>query len=85
MGEKSRNFKWISIKREILARGGVLSMKRKVFFTLLIVLSLVFQGTTCLADNPIVQNIYTADPAPMVHEGVCYVYTTHDEHSCNKV
>ena len=54
-------------------------MKRKVFFTLLIVLSLVFQGTTCLADNPIVQNIYTADPAPMVHEGVCYVYTTHDE------
>jgi arabinoxylan arabinofuranohydrolase len=33
----------------------------------------------CLADNPIVQTLYTADPAPMAHDGVCYVYTTHDE------
>lgn len=31
------------------------------------------------ADNPIVQTIYTADPAPVVHGGVCYVYTSHDE------
>jgi O-glycosyl hydrolase len=31
------------------------------------------------ADNPIVQTIFTADPAPMIHNGVCYVYTTHDE------
>lgn len=31
------------------------------------------------ACNPIFQNIYTADPAPMVHNGVCYVYTGHDE------
>lgn len=31
------------------------------------------------ADNPIVQTIYTADPAPMVHDGRLYVYTTHDE------
>jgi len=36
-------------------------------------------GTMCHADNPIVQTIYTADPAPMVHNGVCYVYTSHDE------
>ena len=35
--------------------------------------------TACYADNPIVQTWYTADPAPMVHDGVCYVYTTHDE------
>jgi hypothetical protein len=34
---------------------------------------------TSLADNPIVQNIYTADPAPMVHDGRVYVYTGHDE------
>ena len=33
----------------------------------------------CLADNPIVQTIYTADPAPVVHKGVCYLYTSHDE------
>lgn len=31
------------------------------------------------ADNPVVQTLYTADPAPMVHEGVLYLYTTHDE------
>ena len=31
------------------------------------------------ADNPIVQTIYTADPAPLVHDGRLYVYTTHDE------
>lgn len=32
-----------------------------------------------LADNPIVQTLYTADPAPMVHDGRLYVYTSHDE------
>jgi len=31
------------------------------------------------ADNPIVQTNYTADPAPMVHNGTVYLYTTHDE------
>lgn len=31
------------------------------------------------ADNPFVQTRYTADPAPMVHEGKLYVYTSHDE------
>lgn len=33
----------------------------------------------CLAQNPIVQTFYTADPAPMVHDGKVYVYTSHDE------
>lgn len=31
------------------------------------------------ADNPIVQTSYTADPAPMVHDGRLYLYTSHDE------
>jgi hypothetical protein len=31
------------------------------------------------ADNPIVQTIYTADPAPLVHDGRIYLYTGHDE------
>ena len=31
------------------------------------------------ADNPIVQTIYTADPAPMVHNGRVYLYTGHDD------
>ncbi len=32
-----------------------------------------------LAQNPIIQTNYTADPAPMVHDGTVYVYTSHDE------
>lgn len=32
-----------------------------------------------LAQNPIVQTYFTADPAPMVHNGRVYVYTSHDE------
>lgn len=31
------------------------------------------------AQNPIIQTNYTADPAPMVHDGTVYLYTTHDE------
>ena len=31
------------------------------------------------ADNPIVQTIYTADPAPLVYNGRVYLYTGHDE------
>ena len=33
----------------------------------------------CQAQNPIIQTIYTADPAPMVHNDTVYLYTTHDE------
>ncbi|WP_010243043.1 family 43 glycosylhydrolase [Acetivibrio cellulolyticus] len=54
-------------------------MRKKVFFMLLIMLNIVFESAICFADNPVVQTIYTADPAPMVHEGICYLYTTHDE------
>lgn len=31
------------------------------------------------AVNPIVQTIYTADPAPVAHDGRLYVFTSHDE------
>lgn len=31
------------------------------------------------ADNPFVQTIYTADPAPLVHKDALYVFTGHDE------
>ena len=34
---------------------------------------------TCYAENPIVQTLYTTDPAPMVDGDTCYVYTGHDE------
>jgi len=32
-----------------------------------------------VAQNPIVQTYFTADPAPMVHDGTVYLYTSHDE------
>lgn len=31
------------------------------------------------ATDPIVQTCFTADPAPLVHDGVVYLYTSHDE------
>ena len=34
-----------------------------------------FQSLFTLAENPIVQTIYTADPAPMVDGDTLYVYT----------
>ncbi|GIJ06988.1 hypothetical protein Van01_02020 [Micromonospora andamanensis] len=39
----------------------------------------VLPTETAKADNPIVQHIYTADPAPLVHNGRVYVYTGRDE------
>src|SRR4051794_41938790 len=41
-------------------------------------LAMVLPGTA-RADNPIVQTIYTADPAPLVYNGRVYLYTGHDE------
>ena len=32
-----------------------------------------------MAQNPIVQTMYTADPAPLVHNDVLYLYTSHAE------
>ncbi|MCH5684945.1 hypothetical protein LWM68_12260 [Niabella sp. W65] len=40
---------------------------------------LVFAVTGTNAQNPIIQTMYTADPAPMVYNNRLYVYTTHDE------
>jgi hypothetical protein len=36
-------------------------------------------ATTGAADNPIVTDIYTADPAALVHDGQMYIYTGRDE------
>lgn len=34
---------------------------------------------TSFARNPIIQTMYTADPAPMVHDGTLYLFSSHDE------
>jgi hypothetical protein len=46
---------------------------------LLITATVVGAAANCYALNPIIQTIYTADPAPVVHDGVCYLYVDHDE------
>ena len=45
----------------------------KIFFIFLISSLIIIQ-----CDNPIVQTVYTSDPAPMVYDDVLYVYTGHD-------
>lgn len=40
---------------------------------------LLWSGAGLRAQNPIVQTCFTTDPAPMVHDGILYVYTGHDE------
>ncbi|MFI5843044.1 glycoside hydrolase family 43 protein [Catenuloplanes sp. NPDC051500] len=55
-------------------------MKRRLITALLCTLGLiVVPAGTAHADNPIVQTIHTADPAPLVHNGRVYLYTGHDE------
>src|SRR5665213_134020 len=52
-----------------------MKMRRK----LLTSATLAITAVNCYALNPVIQTIYTADPAPVVHDGVCYLYVDHDE------
>ena len=36
-------------------------------------------STICMAQKPLIQTKFTADPAPYVHGDTIYLYTTHDE------
>jgi arabinoxylan arabinofuranohydrolase len=53
-------------------------MRKRHLLTLSLALTIGDVGV-CFADNPIVQTMYTADPAPMVHDGVLYAFLDHDE------
>ncbi|XXY45747.1 glycoside hydrolase family 43 protein [Sorangium sp. So ce269] len=59
------------------------SLQRKLLIAALLLCSTTVFPSESMADNPIVQTIYTADPAPMVHDGTLYLYTTHDEDSAS--
>src|SRR5687767_8721001 len=37
-----------------------------------------FVASVCIADNPLVSHVYTADPAARVFNGCMYVITSHD-------
>lgn len=43
--------------------------------------AVLFTVLSAKAQNPIVQTAFTADPAPLVHDGTVYLYTSHDEDS----
>ncbi len=50
---------------------------KRTFLILILLMSMTV--TLMRAQNPIIQTKYTADPAPLVHNGKVYLYTTHDE------
>ena len=50
-----------------------------VFAAALSLALMTMAPSVSLADNPIVQTNYTADPAPMAYNGRLYLHTTHDE------
>ena len=53
--------------------------RRAIAWTLCLLVVMTAAPTAARADNPIVQTIYTADPAPLVYNGRVYLYTGHDE------
>lgn len=54
-------------------------MKKVLSMIIISAASILLFPVVCHAENPIVQTRYTADPAPMVYNGTCYLYTGHDE------
>jgi arabinoxylan arabinofuranohydrolase len=52
-----------------------------LLLVLLALLSLSTNIGVAKADNPLVQVIYTADPAPMVYNNRVYLFTDHDENN----
>lgn len=66
----------VAIRTTARSRSGV---RRGIAWLMSLVCVLALVPGTARADNPIVQHIYTADPAPLVHNGRVYLYTGHDE------
>ncbi|XXY50750.1 glycoside hydrolase family 43 protein [Sorangium sp. So ce269] len=57
------------------------SLQRRLLTAALLSGGVAALPSSALADNPIVQTIYTPDPAPMVYNDTVYLYTGHDEDS----
>jgi arabinoxylan arabinofuranohydrolase len=53
--------------------------RRRIALIIVLALGAALLPVVARADNPIVQTIYTADPAPLVYNGRVYLYTGHDE------
>ncbi|MEK3760191.1 glycoside hydrolase family 43 protein [Paenibacillus sp. FSL P4-0338] len=54
-------------------------MKKLVSLAVAGLLASALYSPVSFADNPVVQTIYTADPAPLVYNDTVYLYTGHDE------
>jgi len=52
------------------------NIREKIVFITVLALLFPFINN---AQNPVIQTIFTADPAPMVHNDTLYLYTGHDE------
>ena len=50
-------------------------------FSVLTIIFLSIMSSRSIAQNPIIQTKFTADPAPMVYKDTVYLYTTHDENN----
>lgn len=60
-------------------KNAINSSRLQLLTAIVLMIAAIISGTICRADNPIVQTVYTADPAPMVYKDTLYVYTGHDE------
>jgi len=58
-------------------------MKNKLAFMSSIIGLMTIISPIAIAQNPIIQTVYTADPAPMVYKDTVYLYTGHDEDRAN--
>ncbi|GIJ20681.1 hypothetical protein Vlu01_13050 [Micromonospora lutea] len=74
---RARTTRWRMLPRP--ARRGRTALRRLVAVLAGLACTIALLPGTARADNPIVQHIYTADPAPMLHNGRVYLYTGHDE------
>jgi len=54
-------------------------MEKKITVFLMVLCALVSFTMIAHADNPIIKDRFSADPAALVHDGKVYLYTGHDE------
>lgn len=54
-------------------------MKKKIAVFLTLLCALMSFSIIAYADNPVIKDRFSADPAALVHDGKVYLYTGHDE------
>lgn len=53
-------------------------MRAKIKRLFVVGIAVVFAQPLLQAQNPIITDVFTADPAPLVHNDTLYLYTSHD-------